>query len=155
MKELESRINETIRTILGDKLTAIILFGSSVYMGYSREVDILILIDNLADFNEKIELEGRIKKSLNRLFNYDVVFDINVLDLKQFDENLETGSFLSGLALGYKIIYDRIGIEEKIIKMLKKLSKSRYVLVNKYGEWNLSRIAEIKLRTKQKNIEQL
>ncbi len=151
MKELESKINEIVRTILGSKLAAIILFGSSVYMGYSREVDLLILIDNLADFNEKIELEVEIQRSLNRLFNYDTVFDVNVLDLKQLNENLETGSFLSGLALGYKIIYDKIGVEEKILDMLRKLSKSKYILVNKYGEWNLSRIAEIKLRTRQKN----
>lgn len=146
MRGLESKIIERARTILGDRLAAIILFGSSVYMGCSEEIDILIIIDNLSDLDEKLELEWEIRKSLNRLFNYDIVFDVNILDVKKFNANLEVGSFLSGLALGYKIVYDRVGIEENIINMLRKLSKSRYVLVNKYGEWSLSRIAEIKLK---------
>jgi len=88
---------------------------------------------------------------LNRSFNYEVVFDAHILDLEQFNENLKIGSFLSGLSLGYQVIYDKNNVEEKIVEMLKTLSKSRYIMVNKYGRWNLSKIAEIKLRIKEKN----
>ncbi|MEM3819890.1 MAG: hypothetical protein QXF08_05545 [Nitrososphaerota archaeon] len=151
MKGLESRIIRMLETLLGTRLVSIILFGSSIYIGRGRDVDILILIDSISGLDEKMDLEEEIKMLLNRSFNYEVVFDAHILDLEQFNENLKIGSFLSGLSLGYQVIYDKNNVEEKIVEMLKTLSKSRYIMVNKYGRWNLSKIAEIKLRVKEKN----
>ncbi|MEM3865279.1 MAG: hypothetical protein QW724_05780 [Nitrososphaerota archaeon] len=151
MKGLESRIIRMLETLLGTRLVSIILFGSSIYIGRGRDVDILILIDSISGLDEKMDLEEEIKMLLNRSFNYEVVFDAHILDLEQFNENLKIGSFLSGLSLGYQVIYDKNNVEEKIVEMLKTLSKSRYIMVNKYGRWNLSKIAEIKLRIKEKN----
>ncbi|MEM3742519.1 MAG: hypothetical protein QXU28_05525 [Nitrososphaerota archaeon] len=151
MKGLESRIVRMLKTLLGTRLVSIILFGSSIYIGRGRDVDILILIDSISGLDEKMDLEEEIKMLLNRSFNYEVVFDAHILDLEQFNENLKIGSFLSGLSLGYQVIYDKNNVEEKIVEMLKTLSKSRYIMVNKYGRWNLSKIAEIKLRVKEKN----
>jgi len=140
-----------LETLLGTRLVSIILFGSSIYIGRGRDVDILILIDSISGLDEKMDLEEEVKMLLNRSFNYEVVFDAHILDLEQFNENLKIGSFLSGLSLGYQVIYDKNNVEEKIVEMLKTLSKSRYIMVNKYGRWNLSKIAEIKLRIKEKN----
>ncbi|MEM1584438.1 MAG: hypothetical protein QXF28_07890 [Nitrososphaerota archaeon] len=151
MKGLESRIVRMLETLLGTRLVSIILFGSSIYIGRGRDVDILILIDSISGLDEKMDLEEEVKMLLNRSFNYEVVFDAHILDLEQFNENLKIGSFLSGLSLGYQVIYDKNNVEEKIVEMLKTLSKSRYIMVNKYGRWNLSKIAEIKLRVKEKN----
>ncbi|MEM2470242.1 MAG: hypothetical protein QXK19_02795 [Nitrososphaerota archaeon] len=151
MKGLESRIVRMLETLLGTRLVSIILFGSSIYIGRGRDVDILILIDSISGLDEKMDLEEEVKMLLNRSFNYEVVFDAHILDLEQFNENLKIGSFLSGLSLGYQVIYDKNNVEEKIVEMLKTLSKSRYIMVNKYGRWNLSKIAEIKLRIKEKN----
>ncbi|MEM2069414.1 MAG: hypothetical protein QXY32_06770 [Nitrososphaerota archaeon] len=151
MKGLESRIIRMLETLLGTRLVSIILFGSSIYIGRGRDVDILILIDSISGLDEKMDLEEKVKMLLNRSFNYEVVFDAHILDLEQFNENLKIGSFLSGLSLGYQVIYDKNNVEEKIVEMLKTLSKSRYIMVNKYGRWNLSKIAEIKLRIKEKN----
>ncbi|MEM2017103.1 MAG: hypothetical protein QXR41_04085 [Nitrososphaerota archaeon] len=151
MKGLESRIIRMLETLLGTRLVSIILFGSSIYIGRGRDVDILILIDSISGLDEKMDLEEEVKMLLNRSFNYEVVFDAHILDLEQFNENLKIGSFLSGLSLGYQVIYDKNNVEEKIVEMLKTLSKSRYIMVNKYGRWNLSKIAEIKLRIKEKN----
>lgn len=151
MKGLESRIIRMLETLLGTRLVSIILFGSSIYIGRGRDVDILILIDSISGLDEKMDLEEEVEMLLNRSFNYEVVFDAHILDLEQFNENLKIGSFLSGLSLGYQVIYDKNNVEEKIVEMLKTLSKSRYIMVNKYGRWNLSKIAEIKLRVKEKN----
>ncbi|MEM4536757.1 MAG: hypothetical protein QXP92_05910 [Nitrososphaerota archaeon] len=151
MKGLESRIIRMLETLLGTRLVSIILFGSSIYIGRGRDVDILILIDSISGLDEKMDLEEEVKMLLNRSFNYEVVFDAHILDLEQFNENLKIGSFLSGLSLGYQVIYDKNNVEEKIVEMLKTLSRSRYIMVNKYGRWNLSKIAEIKLRIKEKN----
>lgn len=150
MKELESKINRVLETLLGSRLIAIILFGSSIYMGHGRDVDLLVLVDHVDGLSEKIDLEEEIKILLNRSFNYRILFDVHVLDLDQFNENLNIGSFLSGLSLGYQIIYDKSNIEKEIIEMFKALSNSRYIVVNKYGRWNLSKIAEIKLRIKER-----
>ncbi|MEN2974602.1 MAG: hypothetical protein ABDH32_03370 [Candidatus Caldarchaeales archaeon] len=150
MKELELKISKVLKDFLGSRLIAIILFGSSIYIGRGEDKDLLIIVDHLEGLNEKLDLEERTKILLNKLFNYEIVFDVHILDLKQFDENLRIGGFLSGLTLGYQIIYDNSNVvEEKILEMLKALSKSRYIIVNKYGRWDLSKIAEIKLRIRE------
>ncbi|MDW7986296.1 MAG: hypothetical protein RMI88_03675 [Nitrososphaerota archaeon] len=150
MKELKLEISRLLKNLLGSRLTAIILFGSSIYMGRGEDVDLLIVVNHIDSLDEKLDLEEEIKCFLNRSFNYEVIFDAHVLSLNQFRENLRIGSFLSGLSLGYQIIYDRSNmIEEEILEMLKSLSKSRYIIVNKYGRWNLSKIAEIKLRIRE------
>jgi hypothetical protein len=64
---------------------------------------------------------------------------------------MEVGSFLSGLALGYKVIHDKLDIEERILRMLEKLTEQRYIYLNRrYGEWNISKIAKITLSIKKR-----
>jgi len=77
--------------------------------------------------------------------------DPHVMDLEMFRENLVPGSFLSGLALGYEIVYDRIGVEKLILEFLEKLAKTKYVLHNEYGSWELSRHAYILLKRKREH----
>jgi predicted nucleotidyltransferase len=150
MKGLESRINQALSEVLADRLKSIILFGSSMYMGHGGDVDILVVIDRLEGLEEKISLEEKIIEYLNRLFDYRIVFDVHVLDTGGLDKNMEVGSFLSGLALGYKIIHDKLDIEEKILRMLEKLTEQRYIYFNRYGEWNISKIAKITLSIKKR-----
>jgi hypothetical protein len=63
---------------------------------------------------------------------------------------MEVGSFLSGLALGYKVIHDKLDIEERILRMLEKLTEQRYIYLNRHGEWNISKMAEITLSIKKR-----
>jgi hypothetical protein len=63
---------------------------------------------------------------------------------------MEVGSFLSGLALGYKVIHDKLDIEGKILRMLEKLAEQRYIYLNRYGEWDISKMAEITLSIKKR-----
>jgi len=63
---------------------------------------------------------------------------------------MEVGSFLSGLALGYKVIHDKLDIEERILRMLEKLTEQRYIYLNRHGEWNISKIAKITLSIKKR-----
>jgi len=150
MKGLESRINQVLGEVLADRLKSIILFGSSIYMGHGGDIDILVVIDRLEGLEEKISLEEKIIEYLNRLFDYRIIFDVHVLDTGGLDKNMEVGSFLSGLALGYKVIHDKLDIEGKILRMLEKLAEQRYIYLNRYGEWDISKIAEITLNIKKR-----
>lgn len=151
MKELELKINQALNEVLGDRLISIILFGSSIYMGHGGDIDILVVVNYLEDLKEKISLEEKLIEYLNRLFNYFITLDVHVLDVRGLDKNMEVGGFLSGLALGYRVVYDRLDIEEKILKMLEKLKEHSYIYVNRHGEWNISKIAKITLDMKKKN----
>ncbi|OYT38458.1 MAG: hypothetical protein B6U89_05925 [Desulfurococcales archaeon ex4484_58] len=146
-----NEIVEAIIELLGDKVSAIIVFGSSVYFGSGKDIDLLIILDLDRDFDikEKLEIEYRIRSILQRRFR-DREFDIHVFDYKSFIENLIPESFLAGLALGYEILLDKHGIEEKIIEFLEKLSKEKRILVNRYSEWDLSHHAKVLVRLKKK-----
>jgi len=102
---LKRKISSLVKTIRSDVI-AIILFGSTVYMGQGRDLDIIVIIP---------------------------------------------GSFLSGLALGYEVIYDKSQgrIHELIMKMLEELSESEHILVKRYGEWSLHIHAKHLLRRRK------
>ncbi len=136
------------RKMFGDALCAVVVFGSSVYMGRGRDIDVLIVIDRDMDVKEKIGLELSFLKELRSTGMIPLV-DVHILSLRDFEDNLVPGSFLSGLALGYRILLDVCGIEDRIIRFLERLSKEKYVLHNRYGSWNLSFYA-IRLLTQRK-----
>lgn len=150
MKGLESKIKEAIRILFNDRLKSIVLFGSYIYMGYGRDLDILIIIDRIKCLEEKFELEEKATEILNRLFKYNVPIDVHILGVEELDQNTRIGSFLSGLVLGYNVIYDECNVERKIEKMLEELAKLNYIYVNRYGEWNLSKLAKITMNIKGK-----
>jgi len=135
-KYLEEKIFSLVKTMRSD-ITAIILFGSTVYMGRGRDLDIIVVVENyLKDpINDSIDLRTK----LNKILKYNPIVDVHVFTIEDFKSNLISGSFLSGLALGYEVIYDRSQgrIHELIMKMLEELSKSEHILVNRYGEWSL------------------
>lgn len=148
-KEFYNRIVEVIRQVLGESVLSIILFGSVVYLGRGEDVDLIVVIDRELDIKEKLRLEYEVSQALFWTFR-DVVFDVHIMDMSNFEENLVPGTFLSGLALGYEILFDRVNIEEKVLKFLEELSRERYVLHNKYGSWDLSHYARVLLETKKR-----
>ena len=139
--ELFDRIKEKIIENLKDTL-AIIVFGSFVYRGKGKDIDIIIITKNSYDVKKQIE----IRMKLNREFNYKYIFDIHIFSLEEFIKNLKPGTFLTGLALGYKIIYDRINVEKYLKEFFKEILKENIIFVNKYGTWNLSFHAKLKLK---------
>jgi len=143
-------ILEFSKSSLGDRVVGIVLFGSYVYLGHGKDVDLLIIISRELDLKEKFSLERTFSRDLRKKVG-DFIFDIHILGVKEFEENLRPGSFLSGLALGYEVLYDRIGLEEKILAFLERLSRTKYVLHNRHGSWDLSHMARIMLKIKRKN----
>ncbi len=91
--------------------------------------------------------EYLLAKSLERSIRRPL--DIHVFGMKGLRENLVPGSFLSGLALGYKVLYDEGGVEEMILSFLEKLSKTTYRLHNMYGSWSLGFHASVTLKAKR------
>ncbi len=147
-----SRILGFLRKYFGDKLLSVILFGSTVYMGYGRDIDLVVVIRDELDIRSKLDTEYRLR---NRLcLDYRICgVDIHVMDMELFKENLQPGTFLSGLALGYEVLYDRIGIEEHIIGFLEKLAREeKYIIHNRYGSWDIPFHAQRLLKRKLKTI---
>ncbi len=138
---------KVLSSILGlrSDVLAVIVFGSYVYMGRGRDLDIIVVVKDYKKdpFRDSIEL----RMSLHKKLGYRPYLDIHVLTLEDFRKNLEVGTFLTGLALGYKILYDNTGyIEELIIEFLKRIADTGYTLINKYGEWRLHKHARILLK---------
>ncbi len=149
-KELYNKITLKVKEIIGENLKAIIVFGSTIYLGKGKDIDLIIIIDKEINIRGKLELEYKLKQILQKIIP-NKIFDIHVFNLKEFKENLQPGTMLSGLALGYEIIYGEQVVEPLILGFLKKLSREKYILHNKYGTWNLSFHAKItyKLKTRK------
>ncbi len=141
-------IYRVIKGFFRDKLLSIILFGSTVYRGYGRDIDLIVIVDEELDLHRRFDIEYKLRIELRRR-NILGDVDIHVIDKDSFIENLVPGTFLSGLALGYRILYDRIGVEKYILELLKRLSREKYVLHNKYGSWDLSFYAKRLLERKK------
>ena len=130
-------------------MKAIVVFGSMIYLGKGNDLDLLIVIDKIDTLKEKFSLESKISRILRREFP-DYNFDVHIFSVEEFKNNLSPGSFLSGLALGYEVIYDKVDLEDEILLFLKRLSREKYLLHNKYGTWNLSFHAKITYRLKRR-----
>jgi len=108
---------------------AIILFGSYARFFKGRDIDLIIVTSK----NMK-EKEFEIKKRLEKEFNYKYVFDVHILDLETFKKCLEPPNFLSGIFLGYIVLYDKINIKEIIES---KRRDYGYIFVDRYGIWHI------------------
>lgn len=152
-KELYSKIVLRIKEILGGNLRAIIMFGSTIYMGGGKDIDLIVVTDEEIDLKNKLELEYRLKQVLQRTVK-DKIFDVHIFNLEEFERNLQPGTMLSGLALGYEVIYGDQVVEPLILNFLKQLSRGKYILHNRYGTWDLSFHARItyKLKLRRKVI---
>ncbi|MCD6380900.1 MAG: hypothetical protein J7L50_01055 [Candidatus Odinarchaeota archaeon] len=149
IEELSELIVSSMQDIFKDNLLAVIVFGSSVYLKEGKDIDVIVIVDEDLSIKEKLHFEYKISTMFCK--KYKVCnLDVHLFSLNDFIENLEVGTFLSGLALGYKIIFDRVGVEMYILNFLKKLSKEDYVLHNEYGSWDLGFYARLTLRNKKK-----
>ena len=142
-------IARAVAEALDKRVLGVIVFGSTVYIGVGVDIDVLVIVDGDVDLKKKFKLEHELSRRLSRVFK-NRIFDVHVMSIGEFRENLEPGSFLSGLALGYQVIIDKAGVEEQILEYLKRLSREKYVLHNKYGDWNLSFYAKVLYKLKMK-----
>ncbi|MDK2371797.1 MAG: hypothetical protein QI197_00190 [Candidatus Korarchaeota archaeon] len=131
---------------LGDRVLAALVFGSLIYWRDAKDVDLLIVVKGSLRPKEKMEVEYKISSRALRRGLPPI--DVHVMGLSDFRDNLSPGTFLSGLALGYRVLIDRINVDSLIASFLRELSREDYVLYNRYGRWNLSEMAKILLRRK-------
>ncbi len=141
-------IVKIIREVLGDRLRAIIVFGSTVYLGSGRDVDMLVVTNS--DIDEKLRTRFSSTICAEIIRRLKITPNICIMSYTEFLENLAPGTFLSGLALGYIILYGDGEIESFIMKFLERLSKEQAVLHNRYGSWNLSYYARIQVSRKHR-----
>jgi len=142
---LKKRVLSTIISARNDVIS-IILFGSTIYMGRGKDLDIIVIVEKYIkdQVNDSIDLRLRVNKELR----YKIVVDIHVFTINDFKNNLKPGTFLSGIALGYEVLYDKSnGLINKLIEnMLELLSRDKCTLVNRYGKWQLNIHAQHMLR---------
>ncbi len=148
-KGFYKEIARALEDYLGESIVGALIFGSTVYAGSGRDIDILVIVDEDLDVKSKIRLEHSISRKLSSFFK-NSIFDVHVMSTGEFRENLKPGSFLSGLALGYQVLIDKAGIEEYVLEFLKTLSREKLVLHNKYGSWDLSFHASVLYNIKSK-----
>lgn len=68
-----------------------------------------------------------------------------VLDEEMLKENAKPGGLISGLILGYKLLYDELGIPIIVEKTLREVSEEKeYVIIKENRRTNLSSLAKIK-----------
>ncbi|MGB9729957.1 MAG: nucleotidyltransferase domain-containing protein [Thermoprotei archaeon] len=128
---------------LSRKILAIVIFGSYVYNpNKADDIDVIVVINELKDINDKIEMEIEISKRLRKVFIKNV--DVHVFDISSFKENLKVGTFLTGFVLGYKVVYDAAGLEEEIRKFIREIGKEEDYVYIKRRRWNLTTIARAK-----------
>ena len=151
MNILENKILNKIESSLSKfnkKLLALILFGSYVRsFKKAKDIDLLVIVDKIENIYEKFEIEKEI--SIQLIKELKLPFEINVLDLDNFFENLKPGTFISGLVLGYKIIYDKIGIEYYIKKLCQELANEiEYEFIKHGKRYRLGIFAKVLLNRK-------
>jgi len=136
-KEFYKCISKVLLDELKDALRGVIVFGSSVYFRSARDIDLIVIVDRGLNLKEKMKLELKLSRKLRKRLG-SAFFDVHVMDLDTFKENLVPGSFLHGLALGYEVIYGNSEIEKLILNFLKEISNEKYVIHDKYGSWDLA-----------------
>ncbi|MDJ0268989.1 MAG: hypothetical protein NXY59_00265 [Aigarchaeota archaeon] len=120
------------RELFGGRLLVVAVFGSSVYYDIrSGDIDVLVVVDEELSFEKKLSKETELSIKLLRASGGSRAFDVHVMDVRQFQDNLKPGTFLSGLVLGYRVLYDRIGFKGYVEKLFQRLVDENYVLVNK------------------------
>ena len=147
-KEFYGSVARLVEESLGEDVVGIVAFGSFVYLGRGRDVDVLIVLRRSVGIGEKLKLERELAGRLSS--ELDAVFDVHVLSFEDFLANLAPGSFLSGLALGYDVLLDKGGVEDAILEFLERLSGERCILHDERGEWNLSHHARVTLELKKR-----
>ncbi len=145
-REFYEDLKDLVLEILGDRVLAALVFGSSIYWKDAKDVDLLIVVRGSLRPREKVELEYKISSRALRMGLPPL--DVHVMGLSDFRDNLSPGTFLSGLALGYRVLIDRINVDSLITSFLRELSREDYVLYSRHGRWNLSKMAKILLRRK-------
>lgn len=74
------------------------------------------------------------------------------MDEKSFYDNLEPGTVISGLVIGYKKIYDEMKIDKLINELAMKIAEMDYRIYKRNKEINLSSISKVKMKVgKAKN----
>jgi len=128
----------------GFELKALVLFGSAVYNSVkARDIDLLV-VDKLENPGKALlhaaELAARLRRALGK------PFDVVLLDTESLRENAQPGTVVSGLALGFKVLYDAVGFSKLVEEMLRSLTTTDYRYF-KEGRWiDLSIAARVKMK---------
>jgi len=138
-------LSEVIKwcTERGVRLKALVMFGSYVFNPVkAKDIDLIVVLGELNVEPKEVILMG-VELSLRLRRTSRKSYDVILMDEKSFYENLQPGTVLSGLILGYKVLYDELGIDKAVSKLMKLLASTDYKYFK--GRWiDLSTLAKAK-----------
>ncbi|MBS7637426.1 nucleotidyltransferase domain-containing protein [Candidatus Bathyarchaeota archaeon] len=81
------RLQEALRGALGAKPLGVILFGSMVYMGRGRDLDLLVIVERMeGPPMKRSEDENSVSREIFK--GLGMWADVHIFDLEEFKENL-------------------------------------------------------------------
>jgi predicted nucleotidyltransferase len=116
-RHIEARIKKTILNVLdnsGNKVKAIVLYGSVVQTNYKEynDIDILVITkENINPIKKKYKKINEIKKSLEK---YSINSDIEIYQEENFKKLYPSSPSLIYQLKDYKLIYGKLKIPDKI-----------------------------------------
>ena len=136
--EVLDTVVERCKTILGETLVSVILFGS-VARGLQdsrSDIDVLVVVNK--DINSEFLRDIRIEM----LFKYSVKLDLILMNKKDVIDNFEHFSplFLS-FALGISVLVDDGFFEREYVKFLNQLKEEHIKYVEGGKVWDLQEIS--------------
>ncbi|MEM2849439.1 MAG: nucleotidyltransferase domain-containing protein [Candidatus Bathyarchaeia archaeon] len=119
-KDISRKIVECLKVKYGDKLSTIILFGSTV-QGRRRlesNLDVIVILTNSMENNRSVRSDLK-----DIMVEYGMPIDPLIFTVDEFKHMLEQRHpLILGISLGYKAIYDRLGMDG----LLSRLEGSLY-----------------------------
>ncbi|HDN75901.1 MAG TPA: hypothetical protein ENG05_02095, partial [Acidilobales archaeon] len=61
-RELYDEVKSRIKNVLGSNLVAIVVFGSTIYVGEGEDVDLVVVVNEEIDLKEKLKLEHKVRQ---------------------------------------------------------------------------------------------
>lgn len=127
---------ERIREKFKDKIEGIILFGSYARGEATKlsDIDILIVLKELPK-----EWEKRIESVMDETSEIALVYGIKIspllLSKEEFLDNINSEALLFlDLTRGYRIIYDKSGFEEEMVKFKAQIARE-YTYDEEFEAW--------------------
>ena len=116
---------------------AVILSGSSLFARSPRDLDLLVV----GEVEDPVRLSVELSVRLTRFLGTHVqVYVVRPGDLTHVNPPVH------GLALGYAVLVDEVGAEERIRAALDRAAEDSHVLMSRHGRVDLSLIARARRR---------
>ncbi|MBS7611984.1 nucleotidyltransferase domain-containing protein [Candidatus Bathyarchaeota archaeon] len=132
-EDVSRKIVECLKVKYGDKLLSVILFGSTVQGRRRLESD----LDVIVVLTDVMEGDRSVRRNLESIMvEWGIPIDPLVFTVEEFKYMLDQRHpLILGVLLGYKTIYDRLGVDGLLSKLEDSLYKEGWRRYKWSGLW--------------------